>query len=71
MFYFTIFCWEPKKNKTYIAHQTVYVVTSNNEKNIEMIATAQIQQPPVYQPSVYEQQPPSYIVHTDKKTETI
>ena len=62
---FTICCWEPKNNKTYIAPPNVNL---NNENNIEMPATAQIQ-PPVYeqQPSVYQQplvyeqqQPPVY-----------
>ena len=52
---FTICCWEPKKNKTHIAPPNGYIVTSNNENNIEMPATAQIQQPPVY-----KQQPPVY-----------
>ena len=55
---FTICCWEPK-NKTYAA-------PSNNENNIEMPATAQIQQP-----SVYQEQSASYIVHSDAKTEPI
>ena len=67
--FFTICCWEPKKNKTHIAPPPVYVVTSNNENNIEMPATAQMQQPPEYQQTpVYQQQPASYIVHSDDKT---
>jgi len=41
---FTIFCWEPKTNKTHIAPPNVYVVTSNNEGNIEMPATHVYQQ---------------------------
>ena len=54
---FTICCWEPKNNKTYIAPPNVNL---NNENNIEMPATAAI-----------EQQPQSYIVHSDAKIEQV
>ena len=70
--FFTLCCWHPK-TKTYIAPPNIYVVTSNNEGNIEIPATAQIQQPPVYQqlPPIYQQQPPSYVVNTDSKEESL
>ena len=57
---FTICCWEPKNNKTYIATPNVNVVTSNNENIIELPAT-----------HVYQQQPASYIVNSDAKTESV